>query len=489
MWDRTPTEPAGHLSYQDILELKAIQRTLPRAQQLPDMYTGKPAHHFLQHVPIGLLPLTDQSSPSISPLSTPHSTPVSTPDGSPTNHSPPNHSPPLCDSPHHGPWHAYAPSTTSPLAASALAAAFASKPEKPTFPNKPIPSNLGPKFVPPTTPPVTVTCDTPTSPLSPTTPQLHHPIHIPPPICDNTPTTCTPSTPTEAVNSPFLLGSNDDLSSSSSSSYASDSEHESSGYTGGSPLSRTTSMTSVSTLGSDKAGIGSAYAEPDEPGFFLIPPSKRACQLHDSKHSYFGDDMPSFAAKDPRLRAVASPVLAPPSPLNLDGRPSSPALETDLAKSMRERLERVSVPSPLILDGPRRAPLEEDLAKAMQERLERVELERQWELSASEAEVLKPADHPDVLDDAEPFSRTSSKPVSERSSSSASREPSRERAGAETDREEIERFRRQRLGKKWTPPSSRGPSRDASRAPSTERNSNVVEINGVVLQIDLDGGD
>ncbi|KAE9398498.1 hypothetical protein BT96DRAFT_788300, partial [Gymnopus androsaceus JB14] len=47
IWDRTPAEPARQLSYQDILELKAIQKTLPRAQQLPDLITGKPAHHYL----------------------------------------------------------------------------------------------------------------------------------------------------------------------------------------------------------------------------------------------------------------------------------------------------------------------------------------------------------------------------------------------------------------------------------------------------------
>ncbi|EEB96746.1 hypothetical protein MPER_04069 [Moniliophthora perniciosa FA553] len=46
-WDRTPMEPAQPLSYKDILELKAIQRTLPRAQQLPDPYTGKKPNHFL----------------------------------------------------------------------------------------------------------------------------------------------------------------------------------------------------------------------------------------------------------------------------------------------------------------------------------------------------------------------------------------------------------------------------------------------------------
>ncbi|KAK0444722.1 hypothetical protein EV421DRAFT_1799239 [Armillaria borealis] len=53
---KTPSEPAHSLSYQDMLELKAIQRTLPRANQLPDMYTGKPASQFLSKVPIGLLP-------------------------------------------------------------------------------------------------------------------------------------------------------------------------------------------------------------------------------------------------------------------------------------------------------------------------------------------------------------------------------------------------------------------------------------------------
>ncbi|KAK0238396.1 hypothetical protein EDD85DRAFT_726809, partial [Armillaria nabsnona] len=62
-WDRTPSEPARSLSYQDMLELKAIQRTLPRANQLPDMYTGKPASQFLSKVPIGLLPLLPTSSP------------------------------------------------------------------------------------------------------------------------------------------------------------------------------------------------------------------------------------------------------------------------------------------------------------------------------------------------------------------------------------------------------------------------------------------
>ncbi|KAK0207686.1 hypothetical protein IW262DRAFT_1418832 [Armillaria fumosa] len=68
-WDRTPSEPARSLSYQDMLELKAIQRTLPRANQLPDMYTGKPASQFLSKVPIGLLPLLPTSSPPPPPAS------------------------------------------------------------------------------------------------------------------------------------------------------------------------------------------------------------------------------------------------------------------------------------------------------------------------------------------------------------------------------------------------------------------------------------
>lgn len=69
-WDRTPTEPARHLSYQsvsltsiaplltiyrDILELKEIQRSLPHAEQPADLI--KPSSYYLSNVPIGLLPL------------------------------------------------------------------------------------------------------------------------------------------------------------------------------------------------------------------------------------------------------------------------------------------------------------------------------------------------------------------------------------------------------------------------------------------------
>ncbi|KAF9525937.1 hypothetical protein CPB83DRAFT_746222, partial [Crepidotus variabilis] len=56
-WDRTPTEPTRKLTYQDLLELKEIQRSLPHADQPGDPLTGKPAKHYLSAVPIGLLPL------------------------------------------------------------------------------------------------------------------------------------------------------------------------------------------------------------------------------------------------------------------------------------------------------------------------------------------------------------------------------------------------------------------------------------------------
>ncbi|KAF8832055.1 hypothetical protein HHX47_DHR1001222 [Lentinula edodes] len=539
VWDRTPTEPAGHLSYQELLELKAIQRTLPRAQQLPDMFTGRPAHHYLQHVPISLLPLTDQSSPSLSPLSTPHSTPVSTPGGSPIGQGSPSGSAdrspprsPVCGpspksaSSAHGAWHSYTPSTMSPLTASALAAAFASKnAEKRVYPANPIPSNLGPKFVPPTNPPVTVarnntptpsspTVDSPSTPkpsLTPTatsspvpftapailspspsdpfslshllpsktpTPMRRKPnfaflplLDTPPSSGDITPTTMIPELdlkPSEQnksvsslLASPIVFNESSpcddeppsiEAYSSSSSSYTSDSERESGlFYTDGSPLSRSTSITSVSTSGSVSAEvpvIGSAYTETNDSGnlgFFLIPPSKRA-QL--SKPMACNGNNVAFSIKDPRLQAVTSPVLAPPSPFILDGAGPTGArsLDTDLA--------------------------------AMQERLERVELERS---------LAK-----DVLEDTEPITRTplSSSPLSNSQTDSSSvsgaaspdAECGQEHADKTTDWEEVERFRRERLGNKWTPPSSRGPSRTSSRAPSRERN--VVEINGVEIELD-----
>ncbi|KAJ4485782.1 hypothetical protein J3R30DRAFT_1407099 [Lentinula aciculospora] len=417
----------------------------------------------------------------------------------------------------------------SPLTASALAAAFASKnAEKQVFPHNPIPSNLGPKFIPPTNPHIIVALNdtltssptdspptpkssntttatsspapsaTPTTPATPS-PSIHNPFSLahllpsktstpmrrkpnfaflplldtPPCTVDNAPTP-TPTISTLTANipelnleedkttplslaSPIVLNENSpcddeppsiEAYSSSSSSYTSDSERESgSFYIDGSPLSRSTSITSVSTSGSISAEVpafGSAYTEESDsgfPGFFFIPPSKRTQTPKSGDcHSY---DMP-FVMKDPRLQAVASPILAPPSPLILDGAGS----------------------------------IDADLATIMQERLERVELER--------SEVK------DILADTEPITRTpsSSFSLSNTQNDSASvngagspepNEPSEQK----TDWEEVERFRRQRLGNKWTPPSSRGPSRTSSRAPSRERN--VVEINGV--EIELDGDD
>ncbi|KAG2147846.1 uncharacterized protein EDB93DRAFT_1085302, partial [Suillus bovinus] len=74
-WDRTPTEIAQRLSYEDVLELKMIQRSLPRAQQSHDPLSSRPySGVFLRNVPIPLLPLnptTVSASPSSPPVSPP----------------------------------------------------------------------------------------------------------------------------------------------------------------------------------------------------------------------------------------------------------------------------------------------------------------------------------------------------------------------------------------------------------------------------------
>ncbi|KAJ7080741.1 hypothetical protein B0H15DRAFT_476353 [Mycena belliarum] len=74
-WDRTPTEPARKLSYQELLELKEITQSLPHAAQPWDTRPGK---HILSTVPIGLLPLAasdDPTSPTSSTV-TPNSSPA-----------------------------------------------------------------------------------------------------------------------------------------------------------------------------------------------------------------------------------------------------------------------------------------------------------------------------------------------------------------------------------------------------------------------------
>ncbi|KAH7905434.1 hypothetical protein BJ138DRAFT_773547 [Hygrophoropsis aurantiaca] len=112
-WDRTPAEVAHRLSYEDILELKLILRSLPRAEQ-PHDPTSRPGSVYLKHVPIPLLPLgtgvgtgvnSTYSSPSISvspPWLNPHhiSPPnftlnayMSNPNVSPPNPSASNHTP------------------------------------------------------------------------------------------------------------------------------------------------------------------------------------------------------------------------------------------------------------------------------------------------------------------------------------------------------------------------------------------------------------
>ncbi|KAI0048773.1 hypothetical protein FA95DRAFT_1571707 [Auriscalpium vulgare] len=73
-WDRSPMEVTPRLSYQDMLELKEIQRSLPRASQPmtdPDLPTtglhGAPRPMYLRTVPIALLPLISEGSPSNQP--------------------------------------------------------------------------------------------------------------------------------------------------------------------------------------------------------------------------------------------------------------------------------------------------------------------------------------------------------------------------------------------------------------------------------------
>src|SRR6267154_1630938 len=70
-------------TFRDVLELKMIQRSLPRAQQHHDPLSSRPySSVFLRHVPIPLLPLnpiTVSVSPSPSPTSVPSSPVRSTP--------------------------------------------------------------------------------------------------------------------------------------------------------------------------------------------------------------------------------------------------------------------------------------------------------------------------------------------------------------------------------------------------------------------------
>ncbi|KAG2351850.1 hypothetical protein BDR07DRAFT_1293508, partial [Suillus spraguei] len=71
-WDRTPAEIAQRLSYEDVLELKMIQRSLPRAQQSHDPLSSKPySGVFLRNVPIPLLPLNPTTVSASAPMSPP----------------------------------------------------------------------------------------------------------------------------------------------------------------------------------------------------------------------------------------------------------------------------------------------------------------------------------------------------------------------------------------------------------------------------------
>ncbi|KAI0319674.1 hypothetical protein OF83DRAFT_1109145 [Amylostereum chailletii] len=87
-WDRTPTDVTPKLTYQDMLELKEIQLSLPRADQLPDPFRSpysRPQTHYLRKVPIGLLPLLPpetsacETTPASSISSSETASPVQTP--------------------------------------------------------------------------------------------------------------------------------------------------------------------------------------------------------------------------------------------------------------------------------------------------------------------------------------------------------------------------------------------------------------------------
>ncbi|KZV63742.1 hypothetical protein PENSPDRAFT_691354 [Peniophora sp. CONT] len=80
-WDRTPADVTAKLSYKDMLELKAIQNSLPRAEQPgrdPYCSDGRQRVQVLRTVPLGLLPLlpAEHSASTDSPST---ASPVSTP--------------------------------------------------------------------------------------------------------------------------------------------------------------------------------------------------------------------------------------------------------------------------------------------------------------------------------------------------------------------------------------------------------------------------
>ncbi|KAJ7230388.1 hypothetical protein GGX14DRAFT_384340 [Mycena pura] len=86
-WDRTPTEPCRQLSYQELLELKEIQQSLPHAAQPHDRFHPGARRQLLSTVPIGLLPL-GVGADTCTPPSTP-STPSSPPPPEPSFTMPP----------------------------------------------------------------------------------------------------------------------------------------------------------------------------------------------------------------------------------------------------------------------------------------------------------------------------------------------------------------------------------------------------------------
>ncbi|EPQ56688.1 hypothetical protein GLOTRDRAFT_121058 [Gloeophyllum trabeum ATCC 11539] len=137
-WDRTPAEVTQKLSYQDVLELKQLQLSLPHAPQPPDPFSPRPHTHveYLRRVPIRLMPLLPETESS--PARTP---PAEEP--KPASPSPPAQSPPTTTH-----WM----QLTSPITHSAIAPAprFSPHPSPRSSPapsrtSSPIPSNLPPR--------------------------------------------------------------------------------------------------------------------------------------------------------------------------------------------------------------------------------------------------------------------------------------------------------------------------------------------------------
>lgn len=114
--------------YRDVLELKAIQRSLPTAAQLPDPLARRPHSQILKGVPIALLPLYDDNLPCNS-VSKPPPTPIA--ELPPVPSRSPRHAPAIPSS---------LSSSSTPITASPTWS------RTPTEPTRPFPPRSKPNF-------------------------------------------------------------------------------------------------------------------------------------------------------------------------------------------------------------------------------------------------------------------------------------------------------------------------------------------------------